>query len=70
MTEPRRYRVYLLRLWLLNSDEGVPSWRASLEDARSGERYSFAGLPQLFTFLAQQASAAIGQVLPQSEEEP
>jgi hypothetical protein len=51
MTEPRRYRAYLLRLWQTDGDDGHPVWRASLEDARSGERRGFADLARLCTFL-------------------
>ena len=51
MTEPRRYRAYLLRLWQADGDDGHPVWRASLEDARTGERCGFADLARLCTFL-------------------
>ena len=51
MTEPRRYRAYLLRLWQAEGEDGQPVWRAALEDARSGERHGFADLVQLCTFL-------------------
>jgi hypothetical protein len=47
MTEPRRFRVYLLRLWQVHGNDGRPSWRAALEDARTGERRGFANLPRL-----------------------
>ncbi|HEX5691798.1 MAG TPA: hypothetical protein VFX76_17405 [Roseiflexaceae bacterium] len=53
--ERRHYRSYLLRLWGAQSGEGFV-WRASLEDARTGERHSFAELEQLFAFLRQQAN--------------
>jgi len=33
MTEPQRYRAYILRLWLAEGDDGRPVWRAALEDA-------------------------------------
>ena len=51
MTEPRRYRVYLLRLWLAAAEDGRMVWRAALEDARSGERHAFADLARLCAFL-------------------
>jgi hypothetical protein len=51
MTEPRRYRAYLLRLWQAEGDDGRPVWRAALEDARSGERHGFANLARLCAFL-------------------
>jgi hypothetical protein len=54
MTESRRYRVYLLRLWQAEGEDGQPVWRAALEDARSGERHAFADLAQLCAFLEAQ----------------
>lgn len=56
MTEPKRYRVYLLRLWLADGADGVPAWRASLEDARGGERQAFANLARLYAFLDAQTA--------------
>jgi hypothetical protein len=70
MTETRRYRVYLLRLWLVVSDDGAATWRASLEEARSGERHGFADLTRLFAFLEQQTAAESRRIAPPSEEEP
>jgi hypothetical protein len=57
MTEPRRYRAYLLRLWLAEGDDGHRIWRAALEEARTGERKGFAGLESLFAFLKEQLDA-------------
>jgi hypothetical protein len=54
MTEPRRYRAYLLRLWQAEGDDGHPVWRAALEDARTGERHGFADLARLLAFLEAQ----------------
>lgn len=45
------YRVFLLRLWRVEG-EGRGAWRASLEDAHSGERRGFGDLPALHGFLA------------------
>ena len=56
MTEPRRYRAYLLRLWQAAGKDGQPVWRAALEDARSGERHGFADLAQLCAFLEEQTA--------------
>jgi hypothetical protein len=56
MTEPRRYRAYLLRLWQTNGEDGQAVWRASLEDARSGERHGFADLAHLYAFLEEQTA--------------
>ena len=57
MTEPRRYRAYLLRLWQVDGDDGHPVWRAALEDARTGERRGFADLARLCAFLEEQTSS-------------
>jgi hypothetical protein len=56
MTEPRRYRAYLLRLWQAQGEDGHPVWRAALEDARTGERHGFADLARLYAFLNKQTS--------------
>jgi hypothetical protein len=58
MTEPRRYRVYLLRLWQANGDDGAHVWRAALEEVRTGERKGFADLESLCAFLKEQLDAA------------
>ena len=55
MTEQRRYRAYLLRVWQANDADGRPVWRAALEDARTGERRGFADLARLCAFLEEQA---------------
>ena len=61
MTEPRRYRVYLLRLWQAAGKDGQPVWRAALEDAHSGERHAFADLAQLCAFLEAQTAGWNGR---------
>ncbi len=48
-----RYLSYLLRLWQVHSN-GMPVWRASLENPHTGERQGFATLEQLFDFLSEQ----------------
>ena len=70
MNEPRRYRVYLLRLWQVDGGDGQPVWRAALEDARTGERRGFADLARLYAFLeAQTASWAGRDAHPPAHEE-
>ena len=49
--EERRYRSFLLRLWLVTQKGEKTSWRASLEDSRAGERRGFASLEKLLEFL-------------------
>jgi hypothetical protein len=50
-----RYYSYLLRLWL-PGDEGEVSWRASLDDPRTGERLGFSSLEALFIYLQEQVN--------------
>jgi len=53
MSEERdAYQAYLLRLWRVPC-QGRWQWRASLENPRTGERQLFAGLQQLFAFVAE-----------------
>jgi hypothetical protein len=47
-----RYLAYLLRLWCVGGN-GEPAWRASLENAHTGERLGFAHLSALVAFLEQ-----------------
>jgi hypothetical protein len=57
--EPPEYLSYLLRLWRESDAEkrhrrtGPAVWRATLENALTGERQGFHGLDALFTFLRQ-----------------
>lgn len=51
------YMAYLLRLWRVR-DVGVSQWRASLEDAETGERRGFADIDRLCEFLQQQCREA------------
>ncbi len=44
----RRYLAYLLRLWQV-WDKGQTDWRASVENAHTGEQQGFAGLAELFS---------------------
>ena len=50
--ETDTYQAYLLRLWRVPY-QGRWQWRASLESPHMGERQLFAGLEQLFAFLAE-----------------
>lgn len=50
----RTYLAYLLRIWrvqVATQDDGLPVWRASLEDPHTGERMLFGTIEQLFDFL-------------------
>ena len=55
--ERRPYMAYLLRVWQVQGKEG-PSWRASLENAHTGERRGFASLEELFDFVREQTGQA------------
>jgi hypothetical protein len=51
------YYAYLLRLW---REEGTgENWRASLENARTGERIGFASLADVFGYLDRQLKPAL-----------
>jgi hypothetical protein len=58
MAGERGYLAYLVRLWAVH-DDGELVWRASAEDAHTGERRAFADLAGLCAFLQESA----GQVL-------
>lgn len=46
----RPYLAYLLRLWQIQ-EKGEIGWRASLENAHTGEKLAFAHLDELVAFL-------------------
>ena len=52
------YLEFLLRLLCITGDEDV-AWRASLEDAHSGERRGFADLTSLWAFLEAQMAERV-----------
>jgi hypothetical protein len=54
----RPYLAYLLRLWQVRN-KGQADWRASVEDAHTGERRGFAGLAELFTFLENESGQVV-----------
>ena len=53
--EQQRYLSYLLRLWQIES-KGQLVWRASLEDARTGERQGLASSASMLAFLREQTN--------------
>jgi hypothetical protein len=58
VTERQRpYLAYLLRLWQIQ-DKGEIGWRASLENAHTGEKLAFAHLDELVTFLRERIGLA------------
>ena len=48
------YMAYMLRLWTAGEGETV-TWRASLEDPRTGDVHAFASVHALVAFLEQHA---------------
>ena len=48
--KPVHHHSYLLRIWCADQAERT-CWRAILEDTHTRERFSFACLEQLFSFL-------------------
>ena len=54
------YYAFLLRLWRVDGD-GEPAWRASLQDAISGEETGFPDLAALFDYLRQLTGAVLGE---------
>ena len=58
MKKPLNYFSYLLRLW--RAGDTAP-WRASLEDAHTGERRNFARLQDLFKALESETGQAVDQ---------
>jgi hypothetical protein len=54
------YYAYLLRLWRVDGD-AEPAWRASLQDATSGEEAGFPDLAALFEYLRQVTRALPGE---------
>jgi hypothetical protein len=62
-TQPPRYLAYLVRLWQVE-DQGECAWRASAEDAHTGERRGFPDLASLFAFLMAQTER------PDSRDDP
>ncbi len=54
----REYLAYMLRIWLVR-DNRQTLWRASVENAQTGERRGFASLDDLFEYLQSQAAAML-----------
>ena len=66
--EEQRYKSYLVRLWQTES-MGEWAWRASIENAHTGERRGFARLALLFQFLEEEAGGTACEVKPRAEPE-
>jgi len=57
-----RYESYMLRMWQTSNEEEL-IWRASLENPSSGERFGFASLEDLCSFLQARTEASNPQDL-------
>lgn len=67
MTDDKpQYFSYLLRIWS-PGDEGEVSWRASLDDPRTGERLGFPCLEALFEYLQEHINQDTGTEKESSE---
>ena len=53
----RPYLAYLLRLWQVHN-KGEIGWRASVENAHTGEKVGFAHLDELVAFLRERTGLA------------
>ncbi len=53
--DKQRYLSFLLRLWPVKENEHTV-WRASLESSHTGERWGFADVDALCTFLHEQTA--------------
>jgi hypothetical protein len=58
MKKSPNYLSYLLRLW---REGTAASWRASLEDAHTGERRNYARLQDLFKAIEEETSKQVDQ---------
>lgn len=55
------YLAYLVRIWQVRS-RGQLVWRASVENAHTGERQAFASLGRLFAFLEEMTGGRVRHV--------
>ncbi len=60
-TEEAGYRSFLLRLWRVKKDSEY-TWRASLENPRTAQKYNFASLEALCEYLLKFNSVAEDEV--------
>lgn len=51
--EARNYRGYLVRIWRSGS---ASPWRASARDTKTGKKYHFTRLEDLFLFLGEETN--------------
>ncbi len=67
--EPGDYLAYMLRLWRTRS-HGQLVWRASLENAHTAERVTFASIDALLAFIADKARPPLCEDQPPETTEP
>ncbi len=61
LKQGRGHLAYLVKLWQVRS-EGKPMWRASLEDAYTGEKRGFGDPMDLFAFLQEKMGLTLRRV--------
>jgi hypothetical protein len=64
------YLAFMLRLWRAGSCDGLPIWRASLENPHTGERLAFGNAKELITFLADLMADLADGIAPLEKVEP
>lgn len=56
--ETRYYKAFMVRLWPASSAD-LSIWRASVEEAASGRKYTFTSLSALFSFLLKETQTEV-----------
>ena len=64
------YLAYMLRLWQAGSRDGLPVWRASLENPHTGERLAFGDAKDLTAFLTDLMADLADGIAPLQKVEP
>ncbi len=54
----RSYKAFMLRLWPASIVD-LSTWRASVEEAASGRKYTFTSLSALFSFLLKETQTEV-----------
>jgi len=60
----------MLRLWQVGSCDGMPVWRASLENPHTGERLAFGKMEDLQAFLADLLAGLADGIAPLETADP
>lgn len=68
MADTRNYQAFLVRLWTVAQDGGYV-WRASAQDAHTGDCRAFADLAGLYEFLKTVTESTPGRQNNESEKQ-